>query len=111
MAGVDVASLEAPWQTTTVVGLRDYQHQRFDLVTLRQGAWPRTGGVAVEWDQAAPYGIPTVGGTIYFEVNHRPKPVIFGVPGSDHSSPGFRHFVFSAITRSSSSRSRGRMRS
>ena len=67
--------LDAPWQSASLTALRDYQHQRFDLVTLRQGVWPRSGGVAVEWDQAAPYGIPAVGGTIYFEVNNRAKPV------------------------------------
>jgi putative ABC transport system permease protein len=68
-------SLDAPWQSASLFALRDYQHQRFDLLTLRQGSWPRSGGVAVEWDQAAPYGIPAVGGTVYFEVNSRPKPV------------------------------------
>jgi putative ABC transport system permease protein len=68
-------TLEANWQNASIIALNDYQHQRFDLVSLRTGRWPGNGTVAVEWDQAAPYGVPAVGGTIYFEINNRPKPV------------------------------------
>jgi putative ABC transport system permease protein len=73
-------TLDANWQSATIVALNDYQHQRFDLVELRTGRWPGNGAVAVEWGQAAPYGVPAVGGTIYFEVNSRPK--LFTVSGT-----------------------------
>jgi len=68
-------TLDAPWQSASLIAHNDYEHQRFDLLTLRAGRWPGNGSVAVEWDQAAPYGVPAVGGTIYFEVNNRPKAV------------------------------------
>ncbi len=69
------ASLDGQWQPSTIFALADYQHQLFDLVQLRSGHWPSSGTVAVEYDQAGPYGVPPIGGTVYFEVNNRPKPV------------------------------------
>ena len=29
----------------------------------------------MEWNQAAPYGVPRMGGTVYFEVNNRRRPL------------------------------------
>jgi putative ABC transport system permease protein len=71
-------SLDAQWQSTTVYAVNDYQRQPYDIVQLRSGHWPGGSAVAVEWDQAAPYGVPPVGGTLYFEVNSRPKPFTIG---------------------------------
>jgi putative ABC transport system permease protein len=68
-------ALDAAWQPATVIALNDYTHQTFDLVGLRAGRWPGSGTVDIEWDQAAPYGVPALGGTVYFEVNNRPKPL------------------------------------
>lgn len=69
------ASPEAEWQNASIIALDDYAHQAFDLVELRSGAWPGSRTAAVEFNHVAPYGVPPVGGTIYFEVNNRPKPL------------------------------------
>jgi putative ABC transport system permease protein len=69
------ANLADAWQPATVIALNDYRHQLFDVISLKSGQWPANGLLAVEWDQAAPYGVPPLGGKVYFEVNSRPKPV------------------------------------
>ena len=71
-------SLDAEWQSATVIALDDYEHQKFDLVELRSGRWPDSKSVAVEFNHVSPYRVPAVGGTIYFEVNDRAKPMILG---------------------------------
>ena len=71
-------TLDANWQSASIVALNDYQRQQFDLVQLRTGRWPSTGVLAVEFDQAGPYQVPALGGKIYFEVNGRPKPMTIG---------------------------------
>jgi putative ABC transport system permease protein len=68
-------TLDAEWQSATLIALDDYQQQRFDLVELRAGAWPQADTVAVEFNHVAPYGLPAPGGTVYFEVNDRPQPL------------------------------------
>jgi len=32
------------WETANLVALNDYEHQKFDLVMLRNGSWPDSGG-------------------------------------------------------------------
>lgn len=71
-------SPDAEWQQATIVALDDYERQRFDLVELRSGHWPDSRTVAVEFNHVAPYGVPAEGGTVYFEVNHRAKPMAVG---------------------------------
>ncbi|MCC7360910.1 MAG: ABC transporter permease [Anaerolineales bacterium] len=73
-------TLDAEWQPTTLIALADYEHQVFDLVELRTGRWPSSGSVAVEFNHVAPYHVPALGGTLYFEVNQRAKP--FTVAGT-----------------------------
>ena len=68
-------TLDAEWQPASLVALDDYEHQRFDVLELRSGAWPEGNRVAVEFNHVAPYHVPAAGGTIYFEVNERPRAV------------------------------------
>jgi putative ABC transport system permease protein len=66
--------LDDEWQSASLIALEDYAAQRFDLITLRSGGWPDLNSLAVEFNHAGPYAVPPVGGTIYVEVNNRPKP-------------------------------------
>ena len=66
------------WMSASLLALDDYERQRFDLVTLRTGIWPDSDTVAVEFNHVSPYAVPAPGGTIYFEVNNRAKPVTIG---------------------------------
>ncbi|MEP7356620.1 MAG: FtsX-like permease family protein, partial [Anaerolineales bacterium] len=67
--------LEAEWQTAQLIARDDYAHQTFDLIELRTGAWPGDDQVAVEFNHVGPYGVPAIGGTLYFEVNNRERAV------------------------------------
>ncbi len=71
-------TLDAEWQDAALIMRGDYENQIFDLIQLRDGEWPDGRRVAVEFDQMSPYGVPPIGGAIYFEVNNRPKAVILG---------------------------------
>ncbi|MBL8094014.1 MAG: ABC transporter permease [Anaerolineales bacterium] len=68
-------SLEAAWTDATLTAIDDYTDQTYDLITLREGGWPATGRVAIEHSHVAPYAVPPVGGTLFFEVNGRAKPM------------------------------------
>ena len=69
-------SPDAEWTDASLVAIEDYETQVYDLITRREGAWPSSGRLAVEHNHVAPYNVPAVGGTIYFEVNDRAKPMI-----------------------------------
>ena len=68
-------TLDAEWQSASLTALDDYERQLFDVLTLRGGAWPEGDAVAVEFNHVDPYGVPALGGTLYFEVNDRPRAV------------------------------------
>ncbi len=94
-------SLDAEWLQGTVIALDDYEHQLFDLVQLRTGAWPVAGTVAVEFNHVAPYHVPALGGTLYFEVNDRPKPLTVGgtVRDPQQAPPPFTQQATFYVTR------------
>jgi putative ABC transport system permease protein len=71
-------TLEAEWSNAGLVARADYEAQRFDVVELRGGVWPQGETVAVEFNHVAPYNLPPIGGTVYFEVNGRARPVQLG---------------------------------
>lgn len=71
-------SPEADWQSASVTALDDYNDQTFDLVTLREGRFPTSDSVAVEFNHVSGFGAPAVGQTVYFEVNNRAKPIVVG---------------------------------
>ena len=66
-------SLEAEWQDASLTAIADYEAQSLDLLELYSGAWPVSDSVAVEWNHVMPYAVPQAGGTIYFEINGRPR--------------------------------------
>jgi putative ABC transport system permease protein len=69
------ADLAADWQDASLIAVADYQDQAFDVITLKTGTWPGKKTIAVEFNHPNPYGIPGLGGTVYVEVNGRPRPV------------------------------------
>jgi putative ABC transport system permease protein len=68
------ASPEDEWGDANVVAIEDYESQEYDLLELREGAWPGSNSVLVEWNHVEPYGIPEIGYSIYFKVNGRARP-------------------------------------
>ncbi|MBI3361604.1 MAG: ABC transporter permease [Chloroflexi bacterium] len=68
-------TLDSAWQDATVIARADYGQQTFDLVELRSGQWPASKTAAIEFNHVEPYHVPGIGGTVYFEVNNRPKPI------------------------------------
>lgn len=80
--GVDYSGIrwrptpDAEWADANLVAIESYANQVYDLITLREGTWPSGGRLAVEHNHVAPYDVPAVGGTLYFEVNDRAKPMI-----------------------------------
>ncbi|MFQ5922002.1 MAG: FtsX-like permease family protein, partial [Anaerolineales bacterium] len=72
------ASPTDKWRDANVVAIEDYASQEYDLLELREGAWPRSNSVLVEWNHVEPYGIPELGSPIYFEVNGHARPFTVG---------------------------------
>ncbi len=68
------ASLQDEWGDASIVAIDDYQDQKFDLLQLREGTWPGTNSVVVEFNHVEPYEIPGLGSPIYFEVNGQARP-------------------------------------
>ena len=67
-------SPENEWGDASIVAIDDYQSQEYDLLELREGTWPGTNSVVVEFNHIKPYGIPELGNVIYFEVNGQARP-------------------------------------
>lgn len=63
----------APWDDGFLVALPSYTRQRLDLVTLLSGEWPGLNTVAVEAGQIAGFDLPTLGGTLYLDINNRDR--------------------------------------
>lgn len=72
--------LGAEWelQNALIIALDDYENQLFDLLTLRSGGWPDSKTAVIEFNHIDPFGVPPVGGTVYFEINERARPLIIG---------------------------------
>jgi len=64
-------ALDAEWQDADLVAVADFSAQRMDLVDLRTGSWPDARSIAVEQGHVAPFKVPAIGGTIYFDINDR----------------------------------------
>ncbi len=82
------------WQDSTVTALKDYENQRFDLVEFISGTWPTEDSVAVEFNHLPHYGLPEIGGTIYFEGANRTVPMTLSgtVRDPGQSPPPFNLF-------------------
>jgi putative ABC transport system permease protein len=66
---------DADWAEANLVALDDYEDQQFDRIALFSGQWPGSRSVAIEGSQAAAYGVPSLGGTLYFEVDDSARPM------------------------------------
>ncbi len=81
-AGVGIRwkpSLDSEWEDASLIAVDDFREPVFDVITLSAGRWPGAKSAAVEAKHVLPYGIPEPGGTIYFEVNDRARPI--GISG------------------------------
>jgi putative ABC transport system permease protein len=67
-------TLESDWSTANLVAVKDYDAQLLNLIELHDGSWPGTRSVALAGVHQAPFGFPDLGGTIYLELNDRPRP-------------------------------------
>ena len=69
-------SLDADWEQdqANLFARDNYENQTFDVLTLRSGEWPRANTVDVEFNHVQAFGVPGIGGEIYFEVNKEPVP-------------------------------------
>ena len=58
---------DAPWQSASAVARDNYEHQTFDWLILKEGAWPDKDGVGVERITSEYYDIP-LGSELIFEM-------------------------------------------
>ena len=66
---------DAEWQDAVLTAPADFEHQKFDLLELRTGHWPASDEVDVEYHGVGYYGVPPIGGTVYFQVNDHVTPL------------------------------------
>lgn len=78
---------EDDWRDAFVFARADYEAQKYDRLTLIDGSWPVRGGVTVDRGSARALKIPPEG-TVYFEVNDRPRSMrIVGVTHDARATP------------------------
>ena len=63
------------WQDGRIIAYPDYEAQKFDRLTLMDGSWPDERLIAVEAAHIDSFSAPGIGGTVYFEINERPRPL------------------------------------
>ncbi|MBI5293428.1 MAG: FtsX-like permease family protein [Chloroflexi bacterium] len=68
----------ADWKDGTAIAIADYEHQSFDLLTLRAGQWPGSKLVDVEFNHVAPFGVPLIGGQVYLKAGDRTELLTVG---------------------------------
>jgi putative ABC transport system permease protein len=66
-------SLDGEWQDGRIISYADFAEQQFDRMTLIDGNWPESKFIGVEEVHIDSYGAPGIGGTVYFEINERPR--------------------------------------
>jgi putative ABC transport system permease protein len=64
--------LEDPWDTAWLVMREDYENQDYELLLLKDGAWPEGNRVGIERLSSQYFNLE-IGDTVYFEVDDRPK--------------------------------------
>ncbi|MBN2500913.1 MAG: FtsX-like permease family protein [Anaerolineales bacterium] len=69
---------DAEWQDATLIAYENFTNQKFDRQTLLDGVWPTDYLAAVEGAHIDSFGVPGVGGSVYFEVNDRPREIHVG---------------------------------
>jgi putative ABC transport system permease protein len=66
--------LTAEWQDGRIISVEDFENQKFDQITLKDGDWPISKLIGVEQVHIDSFGAPGIGGTIFIEVNERARP-------------------------------------
>ncbi len=86
-------NLEDEWDTAWLVNREDFEIQEYELLLLKEGAWPEGNRVGIERLSSQHFELD-MGDTVYFEVDDRPKArVISGklrhnfVPPPDFGGP------------------------
>ncbi|MBI3241655.1 MAG: ABC transporter permease [Chloroflexi bacterium] len=69
------AVFDGEWKDGLLTVSPDYEHQVFDLLELKNGAWPGPDEIAVEVSHQASYGVPPIGEMMYVQVNNRALPL------------------------------------
>ena len=69
-------SLVDEWQDGHIISVEDFKNQKFDQINLDEGEWPISKLLGVEGVHINSFTTPGIGGTVYFEVNGRPRPFI-----------------------------------
>jgi len=67
-------TLDGEWQDGHIISVEDFENQKFDQLTLKEGDWPVSKLLGVEEVHIGSFGAPGIGGTIYIEINERPRP-------------------------------------
>lgn len=68
-------SMDGEWQDGHIIAYPDFMRQRFDKITLKEGQWPADKTVGVESVHIDSFAVPGIGGTVYFEINQRARPL------------------------------------
>ena len=66
-------SLDGEWQDGRIISFANFQEQVYDRMTLKDGGWPDSKFVGVEEVHMDSFNAPGIGGTVYFEINERPR--------------------------------------
>jgi putative ABC transport system permease protein len=67
-------TLDGEWQDGHIIAYADLEHQTFDRMTLKAGAWPESKKIGVEAVHIKSFNAPGIGGTVYFEINEHARP-------------------------------------
>ncbi len=70
--------LDGKWQDGHIITYTDFQKIKFDQMTLKEGIWPTDNSISVEAAHIDSYNAPGIGGTVYFEINERARPLLVG---------------------------------
>src|SRR5574341_808734 len=68
-------TLDGEWRDGLITVSPDFEHQKFDLLELKSGTWPKSGEIMVEAGHQTTYHVSPLGGTLYVQVNNRPLPL------------------------------------
>ncbi len=74
------SSLDGEWHDGHITTYPSFEHRIFDQQIMIEGDWPNEKNITVESAHIDSFGAPGLGGTVYFEINERARPLeIHGV--------------------------------
>jgi len=71
-------SVEEEWQDGHIISYTDFEKIEFDQLSLNEGIWPDDNFIGVEATHIDSFNAPGIGGTVYFEINERARPLSVG---------------------------------